>query len=271
MFDFRYHALSLVAVFLALGLGIVLGATIGDSLVSEANRDLRSSLRDDVVKARRDAREAREGSERRDELIETALPELVEDLLAGDRVAVVSLGAIPDQVEASAREGIEEAGGSVDSVSELPLPEALEGVTEPEAAEARGRRLGVAIVRGGRPLRRLEGEDPGAFRGEAEGASEAVLYRQPPGEDRSPERTRLERSFADGLVRGLDSEATTVVGVERASTDPSQVSFFEDRGISSIDDVETAAGRIALALVLDGAPRARYGLKGSAERPIPEL
>ena len=44
MLDFRYHALSLVAVFLALGIGIVLGAGLGDSVVSQANRDVRSSL-----------------------------------------------------------------------------------------------------------------------------------------------------------------------------------------------------------------------------------
>ena len=58
MFDFRYHALSLVAVFLALGIGIVLGATLGDSVVSEANKDVRSSLRGDVIDARNDARTA---------------------------------------------------------------------------------------------------------------------------------------------------------------------------------------------------------------------
>ena len=58
MFDFRYHALSLGAVFLALGLGIVLGATLGDQVVSTANRDLRSSLRGEVEKARSNARDA---------------------------------------------------------------------------------------------------------------------------------------------------------------------------------------------------------------------
>ena len=52
MFDFRYHALSLVAVFLALGIGIVLGVTIGDSLVSDAEKNIRASLRGDVVDAK---------------------------------------------------------------------------------------------------------------------------------------------------------------------------------------------------------------------------
>ena len=51
MFDFRYHALSLVAVFLALGIGIVLGSSLGDTVVSQANKDVRSSLRSDLVDA----------------------------------------------------------------------------------------------------------------------------------------------------------------------------------------------------------------------------
>lgn len=270
MFDFRYHALSLVAVFLALGLGLVLGATIGDSLVSEANRDIRSSLRGDVVEARGAAREARKETERRDGLIEAAVPYLVSDVLAGDRVAIVSLGELPDQIEASARKAVEESGGAVDSVTVLPVPESVEGVADGNAARARGRRLGRTIVRGGRPFRRLERGDPDVFRGEGRGATEAILYRRPPGEDRGAERTALERGLADGLVRGLESTATTLVGVERGSTDPSQVSFFDDRGVSSIDSIDTAAGRIALALVLDGAPQARYGLKDSAERAIPK-
>ena len=45
MFDLRYHALSLTGVFPALGIGIVLRASLGDSLVSSANREVRGSLR----------------------------------------------------------------------------------------------------------------------------------------------------------------------------------------------------------------------------------
>jgi len=53
MFDFRYHALSLVAVFLALMIGLLLGVAIGDrGLVSGAERNLRGSLRADVRRSR---------------------------------------------------------------------------------------------------------------------------------------------------------------------------------------------------------------------------
>ena len=53
MFDFRYHALSLVAVFLALVVGLLLGVAIGDKgLVSVGAQDMRDSLRDDVRQRR---------------------------------------------------------------------------------------------------------------------------------------------------------------------------------------------------------------------------
>ena len=52
MFDFRYHALSLVAVFLALAIGLVLGVAIGDSgLVSQRRAGPARSLRGDVREA----------------------------------------------------------------------------------------------------------------------------------------------------------------------------------------------------------------------------
>jgi Copper transport outer membrane protein, MctB len=56
VFDFRYHALSLVSVFLALVLGLLLGVAIGDKgLVSSAEHDVRASLRGDVRKAQRES------------------------------------------------------------------------------------------------------------------------------------------------------------------------------------------------------------------------
>ena len=96
VFDFRYHALSLVAVFLALGIGIVLGASLGDSVVSEANRDVRSSLRGDVVDARNGARDRERAAEQSRRLHlarrSTGWPAAE---LRRKRVAIVSSGGAP--------------------------------------------------------------------------------------------------------------------------------------------------------------------------------
>src|SRR3954454_10135386 len=92
MFDFRYHALSLVAVFLALAIGILLGATIGNSLVSDADKGIRSSLHQDVINARNSASQAQGQLSQRDKIISSSLPMLVQGELSGQRIASVATG-----------------------------------------------------------------------------------------------------------------------------------------------------------------------------------
>src|SRR5277367_6178065 len=59
MFDYRYHALSLAAVLLALAVGVVIGVAIGDSdLVSSAKTGLVHNLSAEVSSARNDVTQA---------------------------------------------------------------------------------------------------------------------------------------------------------------------------------------------------------------------
>ena len=88
MFDFRYHALSLVAVFLALGIGIVLGSSLGDSVVSQANKDVRSSLRGDLLDARAAAQKASSSVAQRDKFIDASFARLAAGKLRGAHVAI---------------------------------------------------------------------------------------------------------------------------------------------------------------------------------------
>src|SRR5436190_15476674 len=99
MLDFRYHALSLVAVFLALAIGIVLGVTIGDSLLSDAEKSLRGNLHANVVSAREDASKARGQASARDRMLDQLYPPLVGGRLDGERIALVSWGPLPGNVE----------------------------------------------------------------------------------------------------------------------------------------------------------------------------
>src|SRR5256714_12689031 len=92
MLDFRYHALSLVAVFLALGIGIVLGSSLGDTVVSQANKDIAASLRADLTKARGDAHDARAAVAQREDPIGGLFPRLAAGELTGERVAPVGSG-----------------------------------------------------------------------------------------------------------------------------------------------------------------------------------
>src|SRR5256714_14964427 len=111
MLDFRYHALSLVAVFLALGIGIVLGSSLGDTVVSQANRDIASSLRGDLNSARGDARTAHAGLGAREQLLKALFPRLVGGQLAGTTIALVTSGKLPANVESNGRHSVQAAGG----------------------------------------------------------------------------------------------------------------------------------------------------------------
>lgn len=277
MFDFRYHALSLVAVFLALGIGIVLGVTIGDSLVTEAEKGVRASLRGDVVEARDEAQRLRAEAEQLDTFIEQAVPALVAGRLAGQEVAIVAFGALPEDVEAPVRGAVEAAGGEIDSrsVFESPIDEReLGGAAGGRFArlgsdggllEELGLRIGRSIATGGTIAARLERRLDDRFKGDFDRPDAVVFYRREPEEKESDASRILE----EAVVKGLRASGIPVVGVERASTDPSQIPFYDDRGMSSVDSVEAAAGRAALVFALGGA-QGRFGFKEGAERPLPE-
>ncbi|MFL5827394.1 MAG: copper transporter [Thermoleophilaceae bacterium] len=280
MFDFRYHALSLVAVFLALGIGIVLGVTIGDSVVSDANKGLRSSLRGDVVAARKAAKDAQANVSERDRWIDSAVPYLMDGRLLGERIAVVSTGSLEGDIKKDVDSAVKEAGGSVDSTVDLTLPAQAQdlasamGVALPTDTDAKGltllgRRIGRAIVRG-RGLQRLDKALPDRVNGDFSGSDAVVLYRSPPADDATDAEKNARQAFENGLVQGLKRQNVPIVGVEATSTEPSQIGFFNDRDLSSVDDLDTPGGRAALVLALSGQKGA-FGVKGTADAPLPKL
>jgi copper transport outer membrane protein MctB len=282
MFDFRYHALSLVAVFLALAIGILLGATIGDSLVTEAGKGLSSSLHGDVVNARNDARQARAELSQRDKIISDEFPTVVQSVLSGQRVAIVSTGSLPSNIESETRQSVEIAGGAIDSVSSFDIPNQLDDLetaaqgrvpspgTDPELVKQFGRRIGRSIVSAGDLTQQLHRALPDALRGDFQGATSVVYFRQPPPDKEDPKQKQLREAFEEGLASGLESTGLQTVGVEEQGTDPSQIGWYGDHKMSSVDSVDLPGGRLALVFVLNGE-KGKYGIKGTADAPLPKL
>jgi hypothetical protein len=111
--DFRYHIVSLISVFLALAVGIALGAgpleqTIGNTLTGqvEALRQDRDGLRTELDQARADA-------DRQATFMEGLAPQLLSGTLTGRRVAVVSLGAVDEDSRVAVEEQLVTAGATV--------------------------------------------------------------------------------------------------------------------------------------------------------------
>lgn len=113
MIDFRYHIVSLISVFLALAVGIALGAgplkeTIGDTLTGQVEqlRQDRDALRADL-----DAAQRAQANQRT--YVEAAAPRLVDGALAGRRVAIVTLGPVDGDVIGGVQTQLEAAGANV--------------------------------------------------------------------------------------------------------------------------------------------------------------
>ena len=113
MIDFRYHLVSLISVFLALAVGIILGAgplqgAIGDQLIDQVEtlRTERNSLRESLGQAQGDLDEQLQ-------FLQAAGPQLVAGSLDDTRVAVVDLDDVAGDVEQGVVDELEAAGATV--------------------------------------------------------------------------------------------------------------------------------------------------------------
>ena len=113
MIDFRYHLVSLISVFLALAVGIALGAgplkeTIGDTLTGQVDqlRAEKDELRTQLDTATTDLANARS-------YVDAAGPALVDGVLTERRVAVVALGEVPEAERTAVEERLTQSGAQV--------------------------------------------------------------------------------------------------------------------------------------------------------------
>ena len=292
MFGLRYHVASLAAVFLALAVGILLGVAISGK-VSEvgerAERDRLSNLEQDVGEANERADAAERSGEAARELVESAYPTLMANRLDDTEFALVFLGPVDGNVRSAVERTLFDAGAGGPAfiiALDIPLePDELQSAIEGNDLLAGfaddggdfgdlGRELGEEVIAGGdTPLwdtlqSELVQERTGAFSAEVDGA--VVMYSWTPPEESEQEDAELAgrdaatASLAEGVVAGLDASDVPVVGVSTTGQPTALTDLYREQGISSVDDVETAAGRLALALLLAGGEPGHYGIKETA-------
>jgi len=129
VFDFRYHALSLAAVLLALAVGVVIGVAIGDSnLVSSAKSGIVHDLSSEVQGAQSQAEQARTKLASEEAFVNDLYPIAVHGLLDGRSVGLVFLGGASNQVDGLVRDAITQAGGDLATVVAVREPLDLTGL-----------------------------------------------------------------------------------------------------------------------------------------------
>ncbi|MEU4805911.1 copper transporter [Actinosynnema sp. NPDC023587] len=308
MISMRYHIVSITAVFLALAVGVVLGSTAISSRLLSGLTDDNSSLGEEVA----DLQASQNGLNAKladaDRFATSIGPLAVKGLLADRTVVLVTTGdAEPDERDAVV-ELLRSAGATM--TGELQLTDAFADPKKADQLRdlvARLQPAGTQLPTGGDPGTRAGGllgallllnkdtNQPQATPDETTaalaGLSSAGFVKQGQGlrpaqlavvltggavaGDSAGDRaatvarfaTQLDRSGAGAVLVGGEGSAdgTGAVGVVRADTAATSV-------LSTVDNIDTAAGRVVAVLALREqleGKSGRYGVAGNAEAPAP--
>jgi hypothetical protein len=276
----RYHVISLVAVFLALAIGILLGTTLVErGLVNEQKNEIRSLRKTfDEIKEKNSLLHGE--LETYKAFANQSKPYLVTNRLAGKSFMVLATEKPGNDELAKMSETVASAGGSlpvtiiiadskvfndpgvVDSLSKLfqlpPQPQALkervfaeivnEGINysnPPVLQELE--RIGVMSLKGALP-------------GPVSGGILLGGNKKPVSEDFKT--TDLP------LISAFTLTNYPLMGVGWSETTDSVMLAFKNAGVSTVDHVETVPGQVAMVMVLEGRV-GNYGSGKEATRLIP--
>jgi hypothetical protein len=278
----KYHATSMIAVFLALAIGILIGAEFGGDALTNTRRDLERSLTGNLQDARDRADELSAELARSDEFANAVYPAMVRDRLSGRRIGVVALGDLPGETSAAIEDALEPTGARLVGVGVVREPVDLRALAgdlsktrfaalrrDDDKLTAFGVGLGRQIVRGGTLPEIVRGHLFSRASGNFGALDGVIVVRDVP-EDMGPVQRSNANRLESALIAGIAGTRTPAVGVETSGTEPSSVSFFNGNDLTSVDDAELAAGRVATVFALLGA-EGSFGIKGSADRLLPDL
>lgn len=228
MIDFRYHIVSLISVFLALAVGIILGAgplegPIGDQLTGQVEQ-----LRSERNELREQLDDSEDAGDDAAAYIEAAGPQLVDGSLEDQDVAVVTLGAVSEERFAPIADQFEAAGATL--VSMVDVTEAWTG--EDDAARVAGATALAAAPADGLEESGADGTD----------ASDTTEGEEATGE--SPSDDEATVAIAAALAEALVAPVGDVAGAEVAG----DLKLLVESGLITVDQAPTAPADVILLL-----------------------
>jgi hypothetical protein len=282
MFDLRYHVTSLAAVFIALLIGILVGVALASHGLGNTER---KSLEDDVRRARADVDrlQAQVDSLNQSKLsnatfVDRTYNALMTDRLKGKRVAVLFVGSVDHRIQTDISAAIKDAGGRaalrmyavqvpIDAAAierRLASRPALAKYASDDQLRNLGKQLGREFVDGNdtplwNALHNLIVQEATPRFGASKRPADAVIVVRT-----ADPQTGQTAPFVKGLYEGIADGGVPAAGVAESKSDFTARKVFQQAQLSTVDDVDLDAGKLALAIVLsEPASRADYGLNAT--------
>jgi hypothetical protein len=287
MFDFRYHVASLAAVFFALVIGILVGVALASHGLGNTERkrleeDLRrAESQADVLKAQVETLESDSAADRA--FVEGTYKSVMAGRLKGKKIAVLFVGSSESVRRSAIANALADAGAGP--------PLRIRFIKVPIDPDVLAKRLAnkplLASYAGPDQLKNL-GHDLGQeFVAGTDtplwSALQNVIVEEKIGPPKPPAdgvvivrsvtpQTGATALFLKGLYSGLADVGVPAVGVERTNDERSAIKAFQRAGFSTVDDIETPIGKLALAALLaDPLLSGSYGTKKTAQAPLPPI
>jgi|SRR5215211_90158 len=263
--DLRYHLISLISVFLALAIGILLGVAMADRGVVSARVQAEiTNIEQQLDRQQQEIGAQSELIAQQEAMLDRMSEVMVAKRLQDTDVALVSGPYADPDLTGAVQSDLAEAEANITTVESLEPPEPNEVTllenTSPQAMTA------------------IEDEYAGfareilGFTDEVEDPPEVVVF-VGGGEipDGAPPDTReaLDSAQAEMFEVWLDA-GVRVVGAEPLRAGHSDVELFQDLGIPSVDNADQPFGRAALvecAATTDC--EGSFGTKDTATDPFP--
>ena len=267
--DLRYHLFYFIAIFLMLGVGMLVGGSFyGPAQVRQQQKSL-ANLRVQVDGAVQDGRQAKAELAATEAALEGVRLPLVRGKLSGRGIILVQTGDYPAATQAAAG-AVQDAGGQVSAIVIVALK--WQGQAD-DARRQNAAGLACALVGTASPspvpaLQTLEERGLVTVSGtinEAPGASLGMAFvLVGGGTDDAPPDADLLSALHDA------APSATVVGVEPFGAGVSSIPAFQSAGASSVDCVDRPLGKLALPFAVRGGSDAGdYGLKPTARLTVP--
>jgi len=286
MFDLRYHVASLAAVFFALVIGILVGVALASHGLGNTERkrleeDLRrAQSQTDVLRAQVESLET--GGAADHAFVEGTYKSVMANRLKGKRIAVLFVGSSDDRRTAITQALADANAGAPLRVRFVKVP------IDPAALAKRlAKRPFLADYAGADQLKNLGHALGQEFAGGTDtplwNALQTLIVEEKIGPSKPPAdgvvivrsvtpQTGPTALFLKGLYAGVADVGVPAIGVERTSDARSAMKAFQQAGLSTVDDIETKVGKLALvAMLADPMLTGNYGTKKSAQAPLPPI
>lgn len=278
MYNLRYHIASLVAVFLALTVGLLLGSIVVErGLLSSQQTTLVEGLKVEFENLRSESAKLQAANDILGAFADDAAPGVVAGVLDGRTILVLASADTADTA-ARASEAIRLAGGKV-ALATFAGPGYALG--DPAVVAAVAKDLGVfestidatqvvnvlaaewgtsdaprpltkaLIAAGGLKLQGLTATDT------VGGTAITAVY------------DGVSDPWAIRLAQAFVGEGRFALGVDTTKRTDGSAQAAKSAGLSGVDDVDTAMGRVSLAWVLSGRAEGLFGTREGASARYP--